>query len=159
MKPQLFSVTVPSDFSAAAISSLLIPVPDGAAALAEAGALDGAAALAEAGALDGAAALAEAGVLAEAGALDGAAALAALDAAGDVGADVPGATVPVELLQPTTIAATIAAITPRRDARLITWPYLLVVRSTPNRLDPGDGCCSRGGAPPAFRCDPSGMVV
>src|SRR4051794_14976879 len=58
LKPQLFIVTVPSDFSAAAISSFDIPVPDAADALAVAGALADAAALADAGALAAADALA-----------------------------------------------------------------------------------------------------
>ena len=55
LKPQLLIVTVPSDFSAAAISSLVMPE---AAELAAAGALAEAAALADAGALAAADALA-----------------------------------------------------------------------------------------------------
>ena len=111
LKPQLLIVTEPSDFSAAAISSLLIPVAE--AADDEADALAPADALSDAAAL--AAALADAGALA-------AAALSAADAEGNAAADVLGATDAAELLHPTSVNATIAANTPRLGVRLITWP-------------------------------------
>jgi hypothetical protein len=107
LKPQLLIVTVPSVFSAAAISSLLMPEAAEAAALAEADALADAAALGDAGAL-------AAGTLA--------ATLAAADCDGAAAADVLGATDAAELLHPTRVSATIAAKTPRLGVRLITWP-------------------------------------